>query len=468
MNMITARRRSAALLFGLALCAVVPASAQESDYDPDSYAYDTAYAPAPSPERSAVMKEFETKFIWKTLDYWTGQLNRYKTRIDRTVSECDLAELNRLRVYWTMFLDEKRWKGMIDGVDDIMGSDLGGSSYGQTEVMTAPAVPYEEYDSNYDYTVADTAVMMYDADSYASDTAILIPADGFTPESAEATIEVETSIDAGQAEDLVAVPPVMGESYDGSEYNYGSGETTTEWQPPTPEEVEAELTETLAFVDKVSEMAETFFVAKWIARRYRPEFDKIREDMAADTRNFIDTMMIFKERFEVEHAAAIAADPEMMRVMEEFTREHADEAMLHLGSEKSVMMMYNIVIEPLLLLYNGQDLRGLLKEVDALPEEITELPLPEMSALRQNVPNPASTATTITFVLDEPSNRTAIRLYDSRGELMTWKDLGYQSAGEHQVEIDISKFPAGSYLYHLTVQGTRGERVYSKTMQVVR
>ncbi len=308
MNMITARLRSAALLFGLALCAVVPASAQE--YDSDSYAYDTAYAPAPSPERSAVMKEFETKFIWKTLEYWTGQLNRYKTRIDRTVSECDLAELNRLRVYWTMFLDEKRWKGMIDGVDDIMGSDLSGSSYGQTEVMTAPAVPYEEYDSNYDYAVADTAVMMYDGDSYATDTAV-IPAEGFTPESAEVAIEVEAASDAGQAGELVQSVPVPpeGEFSEGYDYNYGSGETTTEWQPPTPEEIEAELTETLAFVDKVSEMAETFFVAKWIARRYRPEFDKIREDMAADTRSFIDTMMIFKAQFEVDHSDAIAADP---------------------------------------------------------------------------------------------------------------------------------------------------------------
>lgn len=465
MNTITARLRSAALLFGLALCAVLPATAQEYELNSD-YTYDTAYAPAPSPERSAVMKEFEAKFVWKTLDYWTGQLNRYKTRIDRTVSECDLAELNRLRVYWTMFLDEKRWKGMIDGVDDIMGSNLGSSSYDESEVMTAPAVPYDGYDGNYDYAMADTAAMSYD-DSYASDT-VLSPADASGPESVEATIKVDASSDAGQADDMVEAPPMAADYDDGSEYNYGSGETTTEWQPPTPEEVEAELTQTLAFVDKVSEMAETFFVAKWIARRYRPEFDKIREDMAVDTRSFIDTMMIFKEKFEVEHAAAIAADPEMMRVMEEFTREHADEAMLHLGSEKSVMMMYNILIEPLLLLYNGQDLRGLLKEVDALPEEITELPIPEMSALRQNVPNPASTATTITFVLDEPSNRTAIRLYDSRGDLMTWKDLGYQSVGEHQVEIDISKFPAGSYLYHLTVQGTRGERVYSKTMQVVR
>lgn len=472
MNMFTAHLRSALALLGLALLTVIPSSAQEHEIEPDpNYGYDTAaYVYAPETPRSAVMKEFESKVAWKVLDYWSTQLNHYKSRIDGTVSDCDLAELNRLRVFWSMFLDEKKWEGLVDGVDDIFGSDIG-SSYqsGSTEVAVVTPVPYD-----YEYTATDTAVMAY-ADAYVADTISLVPGypadvSGFEPE-AEATIAIGGDYDESAGAMIADTASVaLSGDYSG---DYGSADAVAvpegdAWQPPTPEEIEQEMTETLAFVDRVSEVAETFFVAKWIARRYRPQFDKIREDMVVDMRGFIDTILVLKENFEREHAAEIAADPEAMQVMEEITREQAEKALLELGSEKSVVMMYNVLIEPLLLLYNGQDLRRLLTNVDVLPEEIAQLSLPEMSALRQNVPNPASTATTITYVLDEPSSRTTLRLYNSRGDLMSSTDLGYRSAGEHQAEIDVAKFPVGSYLYHLTVQGEKGERVYSKTMQVVR
>ncbi len=461
MNMFTASVRCATAL-ALVLASATIASAQnEERIDPEwGYRYDSTDDTYTPPPKSAVMQAFESQFAWKVIDYWNTQLNAYKSRIDRTVAPCDLAELNRLRVYWSIFIDEKKWEGLAEGVDGIFGTGFGGSS------------------NTYNYRATDTVIYAYPADDpdyveyyeengYDGDDGNTAPMTVESPATAEIAAEVAT---AYPADGPWEAPSYALGSADASDTPaaYSDEYSGLSLATPSDGDEEAELKEVLVFVDRISEMAETFFVAKWIARRYRPEFDKIRDDISADTRRCIDTLLLFKENFQRQHAAAIAADPEATRVMEEFTRDQADIMFAELGSEKTFMMIYNVVIEPFLLLYNGQDFRKLLKEVDALPREISGIALPEMSALRQNVPNPAAITTTIPYVLDEPSNGTTLRLYNSRGDLMQQKELGFRSSGEHTADLDVSKLPPGSYLYHLTVQGTRGERVYSKTMQVVR
>ncbi len=121
-----------------------------------------------------------------------------------------------------------------------------------------------------------------------------------------------------------------------------------------------------------------------------------------------------------------------------------------------------------MLLYDGIDLQTLFQNAGPIAKPMNGITLPESSTLRQNFPNPASTSTTIVYSLTAPSSRTILSIYDARGELMASYDQGTRTAGEHTIAVDVSSLPVGSYLYHLSLRTESGERVYSKTMQVVR
>jgi|GEM_PF-1293948 len=393
---------------------------------------------------SPLMKKFESQLAFKTLEHWTSRLNDYKSRIDRTVSPCDLAELNRLRVYWSMFLDEQKWKGIAEGVGAVIGEGLG-----ETSSSTMDA-----YD--YDTTLAA------DYDMY--DTAVALPGDGQPADyqDMEETDEFAPEADMPETAPAYIVPD---DDIDAPMPSTGTEEEYIAESAPEDEAISAE--ETMATVDKVSEAVETFFVAKWIARRYRPQLDEIRQSVETDFHSFFDTLLLFRDQFVRDNSAELARHPGMRQELTKFSHEDIDKIMGEARDEKWALIAYNVLIEPILLLYNGQDMVGILREVDALPAEITTLELPELSALRQNVPNPTGTTTTITYVLNTPSTSTILRLYNARGEMLDLHDLGPRTPGEYQVEIDVSKLPAGSYLYHLTVQSNGREQVHSKTMQVI-
>ncbi|MDB5034173.1 MAG: domain containing protein [Chlorobi bacterium] len=375
-----------AIILALAAIITVPSSAQRRGKGKPATSrkhieqIDTSYTDENYPaaeKETPLAKQLKSDLAVTAFDYWTVKLNNYKSHIDGMLAPCDLTEVNRLRVYWSIFLDQKKWQGLAT--------------------------------------------------------------------------KFRKEFDGG-----------------GDEGDSGGDEGG-----PGPSGMKKKKAEEIgALVDNVSEMAETFFVAKWIARRYRPQFTAMQETVSGDFTAFIDTVIAAKDRFALAHQAEIASDPSVQNIMKELNREKADEAMKEFSSKGDmgifVGLGFNVLVEPLMVLYNGQDLRRLFKSVDVLPKELSELELGDASVLEPNVPNPAVTTTTINYTLPEASSRTTLRLYDARGELVGTYDQGDRPAGRYQVNVDVSTLSSGFYLYYLTTMTSQGERVYSRTLQVAR
>ena len=83
-------------------------------------------------------------------------------------------------------------------------------------------------------------------------------------------------------------------------------------------------------------------------------------------------------------------------------------------------------------------------------------------ALAQNAPNPCTEWTTIRFELPEAS-RVQLQLRDAVGRLV-WSQTADFSAGSHQLPVNVSQLPAGTYTYTLQA----GQRVATKRMAVVK
>ena len=218
---------------------------------------------------------------------------------------------------------------------------------------------------------------------------------------------------------------------------------------------------------KMNETMELFMAAKEIAARYRGDLDGIGTSVNDDFAGYLSFFAEQTERFKGVDGSAIAAHPNAKKLAA--GRARLEEQAAKIRTEKSrreFSMIYSFAIEPIVLLYNGVDLNRLLSGIPG-SSQISGITLPEMSALKQNFPNPASSSTTILYILGEASSSTVIRLFDARGDLVGTYDQGARPAGNHEIEIDVSKLPSGAYLYHLTVQTEKGPRVYSRTMQVV-
>ncbi len=205
----------------------------------------------------------------------------------------------------------------------------------------------------------------------------------------------------------------------------------------------------------VMKMLSIFTETKGLAERYRPEMNRIGADVVEDLLSFMEALGERMERFAAEHPELSGAGGESLAREWRTVREDS-------GNDE-LLAIYSIAIEPAVLLYDKGNMAGMFNQAAG----VLGITLPENAALRQNIPNPASSVTKIPYVLAEPSSATTLRLFDARGDLQGTYDLGSLAAGEGAFDLDVSSLPTGSYLYHLTVGTGGGQRVYVKAMQVV-
>lgn len=73
-------------------------------------------------------------------------------------------------------------------------------------------------------------------------------------------------------------------------------------------------------------------------------------------------------------------------------------------------------------------------------------------SLEQNVPNPFNRTTSIPYALSTGS-KVSLEIFDVTGRKVTEMNEGQQSAGNHSVTVEASKFQKGIYFYSLKVNG---------------
>jgi hypothetical protein len=202
---------------------------------------------------------------------------------------------------------------------------------------------------------------------------------------------------------------------------------------------------------------------KGIAGRYRGDLDLLKNDIFSDLASFVEMMGSRVDGFIEEHRSQISKEKlDTLTAHMQQVHEKLNAAEL----KSSIGMIYGFIGEPLLMLYNGSDIGSLIPGSLAAP--VPGVKIAENMTLKQSYPNPAGTSTTIGYSLSEPTTSALLRLYDASGNIVATFDQGAQPAGEHSVAVDLSKLASGTYLYHLTIQTSKGEQVFSKTLQVAR
>jgi len=234
------------------------------------------------------------------------------------------------------------------------------------------------------------------------------------------------------------------------------------------------------FIEQEKEELTTIYKSvRAMADRYRPTADVLGQSVMEDIGAFFPAAIERVDGFSAAHRKEIDEAGKSDLIAK--ARDHMNQVaqILQQGQGKLALgMIYPAGIEPVLMLYDGTDLKTLLHHLEQLAMgkgasamtsgAIAGYVLPDEKLLGGCVPNPASASAAITYNLSEPSSHTLLRLFNARGDLAGTYDQGAQPAGDHQVTMDLSALPAGTYLYHLTIETAKGERVASKTLQVVR
>jgi hypothetical protein len=217
-------------------------------------------------------------------------------------------------------------------------------------------------------------------------------------------------------------------------------------------------------VRRSAEILRTMEQAQEIARRYPAGMSEIGRTVLADFGTFAERLPKETDRLLAQSGITITGEAERER------RRTLERMATAIGSESGaagLRSIYDLAFEPIVLLYNGSDLRQMIAET-AGATGIDGTFIPEASLLSQNHPNPASGTTTIDYTLREAAASALIRIYDAAGtEVMTLEE-GTRPAGTHSRTIDVSSLPSGSYLYQLVIRTDRGDQLYAKVMRVVR
>ncbi len=94
-------------------------------------------------------------------------------------------------------------------------------------------------------------------------------------------------------------------------------------------------------------------------------------------------------------------------------------------------------------------------------EEDLVLSIDQLPFLKQNVPNPYNTDTSIEYFIPENSELAQMYFYDNQGRLLKKHNLS--SKGTGKLNLKIADLPSGTYVYSLVVDG---KQVSSKKMSV--
>jgi hypothetical protein len=220
---------------------------------------------------------------------------------------------------------------------------------------------------------------------------------------------------------------------------------------------------------KATEFMEIYASTKDLAGRYQADLQTLGGTVIDDVIHFTDMMAGQSAQFITDHRAEMTPEQvtQYTAKVQAFS-ETVNELKADREGQMGLAAIYTFAIEPIIMLYNGADLRELLQQVGGIGKPIAGLELPESGVLNQNFPNPAATTTSIGYNLAEASSRTTLRLYASDGSIAKSLDLGARPAGEQTVEVDVSGLATGTYLYQLMIQTGAGEQVFAKRMQVVR
>lgn len=201
-----------------------------------------------------------------------------------------------------------------------------------------------------------------------------------------------------------------------------------------------------------------------LSDQYRSNLDELRGHVLRDFSEFIDLMANQASTFIEQHKEELSKEDQ--EKVEEIRTKISEGIGEIKNQEKLLTAVYNFIFEPVVMLYNGSDINGLISST--ITEPVAGLKLSENQTLKQNIPNPATGNVAINYTLTEPSQRTMLRVFDAAGNVVATADQGGRPAGDHTINLDVSKWNNGTYLYHLTTQTSNGERVFSKTMQVVK
>ncbi len=206
---------------------------------------------------------------------------------------------------------------------------------------------------------------------------------------------------------------------------------------------------------------------------------KYDEGLARLEKNFFGDVAEFGTRIETELDAFIAENRSELEADEKGREVLANRSEISttiadikdIGEDEGAQMAWGLFIRPIIMLFNGGDLRDLMPPMmgNFGTSDVTDMAnaLPGLTVLGQNYPNPAADITTLP--LDLPTTAAAsVKIYDAEGNLVRVDNLGDLPAGASTVDLQVGSLPAGSYVYQLVVDGEAGDRIYSNVMQVVR
>lgn len=448
-------------------------------------------------------------------NYWVDKINEYKARIDGILNRSDLEELNRLRVRWAIadkshspmaFAAQMEMNAVnAQGERAEIGTSVGnadtksgvrvlapeGVGNGQTSMTFSVTSEASNVDMNSEEGKKVTRIKNVSVVQYNSQDGQAEP-DEANISIAVADDDTKTiTIDGTGNRMIVVQPNPKGEQADAE----GDEEQTAEHRmkkthtiilqrngtEEDSEEVRQEMKMITRDMDsegfgmgavmgmlKASISADNsessrILVATWdIAEGHRAELDDLKATVMNDVAAFAALMRVKMAEYVAERGDEL---PEGLREsMSEKLEAKQEENTANLL--KTLEPVYGVIIEPMLLLYNGSDINGML--TSAIAEPVAGVTLEANSTLKQSYPNPASTEATIEYTLREPSSATVLRLFDAQGAEVRNVNLGAQGTGDHRTALDVRALPSGTYLYHLTVNTAGGAQVFSKTMQITR
>jgi hypothetical protein len=390
------------------------------------------YNSEPDTLRSYLRNEMGKQMGRLVVKFWEPRLNVYKVRIDDIFSGRDLTQLNELRVRFAIIM-EKIQKEEEERRNKYREESTG---YGTTTTTATTTATTDTTRISDDVEVsADTALVEVAVNK--EETRVDPAEEARRQEAREKEREAEEERKMDAREDALA----RGEDLQPSDDAYGYG--------------------------TYRELERLPVISKWMANNYRSQLDNLADVVLADLGVFADTLTNFVDRYVASHAADLARVPELRHDLE--AKADVKELRRMLRHPRSFKAMYSDRTEPFVLLYNGEGLSKLLgSTLGGESESSMTSHLPDNSMLQQNSPNPASKSTRITSPLPDASSQTAVRIFYTHGEVVMELNEGAKEAGEHQVTLDLSSLPSGSYVYQIAAHFPAGEQVSAKVMQVAK